>query len=627
VETALELYRRRVQTSGPSVAFRFKRQGSWRSVTWDETDRSVRELALGLLEHGIAAGDRVAILANTRYEWVLAELAILSVGAVSVPIYQSNTPAECAYILTHCGARAVFAEDPQQVAKLLEPAIRSQLTTVAKVFCFDETCHGAPQPRGAERATLRLSELLTSDDLRSWASTLAALSELGRARAAQTERLAELERRAHALRWDDAFTIVYTSGTTGPPKGAVLTQANIVSACDKMEAGLSISSADEQLLFLPVAHIFARTLAWATMGLGLRTTFAESIAALLPNLVEVRPTFMGGVPRVFEKVYSGALANAAEGGKVKKAIFDWAVAVGRQVSRRRQAGANLGLPLRAAYLVATKLVFSKLHAKLGGRMRILVSGGAPLAQHVAEFLHAAGLTILEGYGLTETTAATHVNRPHAHRLGTVGLAMDGVETRIAEDGEVLIRAGNVMKGYFNDPEATRAAIDDDGWLHTGDVGVIESGGFLRITDRKKDLIITAGGKNVAPQNLEGALKSHPLVSQVVVCGDRRPYLVALVTLNEDNARKWALQRGLVPEGVSGDELAVRLASTDVVKQEIQSAFDGLNRTLASYEAIKKFAILPRDLTQEAGELTPSLKVKRKVIIEKYAAVLGALYGE
>jgi long-chain acyl-CoA synthetase len=388
--------------------------------------------------------------------------------------------------------------------------------------------------------------------------------------------------------------------------------------CDSMREVLPIDHSDEQLLFLPMAHIFAKILEWTTIAKGSRIAFAESIAKIKDNLGEVRPTFMCAVPRVLEKVYLGILGNRNAAPPTKQRIFDWAFDIGKQVSKYKQRHQPVPLGLTLKNRIATRLVFAKIQSVLGGRIRFLVSGGAPLSREIAEFFHAAGVLILEGYGLTETTAGSCVNRPEKYAFGTVGVPVPGLEVKIAEDGEILIRGGSVMKEYYGKPEATREVIDADGWFHTGDIGVIDDG-IVKITDRKKDIIVNAGGKNIAPQNLENALKATPYISQVMVHGDKRPYLVALITLNEENVAKWARDNG-VPFNNVGD-----LANSEKVRALVGKYVDGLNAKEPSYSSIKKFAVLAHDFSQDTGELTPTLKVKRKFTSEKYKDIIDAFY--
>jgi long-chain acyl-CoA synthetase len=610
---AIDLFNERIKLSGPRTVLRWKEAGAWRESTWNDWDRAAREIAGGLRQLGLQLTDRVALLANTRPEWVYSDIGILMAGGTTVPIYQSNLPHECEYIINDSGSKVVFCEDPAQVDKLLTE--RAKLKGVTKVVCF-ETVSKLAKPDGKGRTELKMDDVVPAAE-KGWVITLAELRTLGQKWLG--EHAGELEKGWADINPDNPFTIVYTSGTTGPPKGVVLTHKNIVWECDAMKNVLPVDETDEQLLLLPLAHIFAKILEWVTIAKGSRIAFAESIAQIKANLSEVRPTYMCAVPRVLEKVYIGILGNRNASSPGKQKIFDWAFSVGREVSKVKQQQRPLPLGLSIKNAIATKLVFSKIQAVLGGRIRFLVSGGAPLSKDIAEFFHAAGVLILEGWGLTETTAGTCVNRPEKFAFGSVGPAVPGVEIKIAPDGEILVRAGSVMKEYYNKPEATKEAIDAEGYFHTGDIGVIEDG-ILRITDRKKDIIVNAGGKNIAPQNLENALKATPYISQVMVHGDKRPYLVALVTLNEENVAKWARDNGVTFSTVAD------LAKSDQVKKLVQKYIDELNAKEPSYSSIKKFQLLPADFSQETGELTPTLKVKRKFTYEKYKDIIDAFYA-
>ncbi len=598
-QNAVQMFVDRIKQSGPRQVFRFKADGAWRTASWADWDAASREIAGGLIALGVGLGERACILANTRAEWMYCDVGILMAGAVTVPIYQSNVPHECEYIINDCGAQVVFAEDPHQLEKLMKE--RDKLSGVKRVVYFQPNAK-LEKPDAQGRLEIKLDEVVPPDR-KDWVMSLEALRAEGRKWLGANG--GELERRWEKVTPADTFTIVYTSGTTGPPKGVVLTHENIVYTCHATRPVLIFSEDDEQLLFLPLAHIFAKILEWTTIYKGARIAFAESVAQLVANLGDVKPTFMGAVPRVYEKVYAKIQSNRAASPPTKQKIFDWAFSVGREVSKLQQAGRPIPLGLSIKHRLADRLVFSKIKAVLGGRIKFLVSGGAPLAREIAEFFHAAGLLILEGYGLTETTAASFVNRPDKYRFGTVGPAIPGLEVKIAEDGEVLLRGRSILKEYFNKPEATREVLEADGWFHTGDIGVLEDG-MLRITDRKKDLIVTAGGKNVAPQNLENALKAAtPLISQVMVHGDKRAYLTALITVNDEAAK------GMAP---------------DAVRAEVQKAVDAVNAREPSYSTIKKFALLEKDFSQETGELTPTLKVKRKACTEKYKAILDGFYA-
>ncbi|HEY7953818.1 MAG TPA: long-chain fatty acid--CoA ligase [Polyangia bacterium] len=610
---AIDLFGERVLKSGVKTCLRWKEGGVWREATWNDWDHASREIAGGLRALGLGHGDRACLLANTRPEWVYCDIGILMAGGITVPIYQSNVPHECEYIVNDSGAKVVFAEDPSQILKLM--AERDKLGRVAKVVYFDKTVKLA-KPDAQGRTELSLDEVLPAAE-KEWVISLAELRALGQKWIA--EHPEELERGWAAIDPASPFTIVYTSGTTGPPKGVVLTHANIVWECEAMRDVLPVDETDEQLLFLPLAHIFAKILEWTAIVKGPRIAFAESIAQIKANLGEVRPTFMCAVPRVLEKVYIGILGNRNASPPTKQKIFDWAFSVGRKVSKLKQQNQPIPFGLSVKNALATKLVFGKIQAVLGGRIRFLVSGGAPLSREIAEFFHAAGVLVLEGWGLTETTAGTCVNRPDKYAFGSVGAPVPGIEVKIAADGEILVRGGSVMREYYGKPEATAEAIDQEGWFHTGDIGVMTDG-LLRITDRKKDIIVNAGGKNIAPQNLENALKATPYISQVMVHGDQRPYLVALVTLNEENVAKWARDNN-----VAFSTLA-ELAKSPEVHKLVQKYIDELNAKEPSYSSIKKFSILPADFSQETGELTPTLKVKRKFTGEKFREVIDAFYA-
>ena len=614
--TTLDLFAERVIVSGDDVALRRKIDGTWRSSTWNDWDRVAREIAGGLVELGVELGDRVVVLSTTRAEWVEADVGILMAGAVTVPIYPSNTPEQCEYIITDSGATVVIVEDPHQLEKLYHPDVRGKLGEVSRVIYMTDVA-SLEKPDGQGRTSPTLDEVLPDDDDGDWLMSLAELRQRGAAWLDDNDgKLAEVADRVLPTQ---TFTIVYTSGTTGPPKGVILTHNNMSFTCDAIRDLLELSAADEQLMFLPLAHIFAKILEWASIAVGASMAFAESTTKLVANLQEVKPTFMGAVPRVYEKAYVKIQSNfAAKRQKaVPRMLINWALKQGK----RRSLLLCEGKPATDMSIrLADKLVFSKVQATFGGRLRFFISGGAPLAGDIAAFFHQAGILVLEGYGLTETTAVCNVNRPSSYRFGTVGPAIPGVEIKIAADGEVLMRGGNIMKGYHNKPEATREALDDDGWFHSGDIGVIDDDGKLRITDRKKDLIVTAGGKNVAPQNIESALKGLcPYLSQVMVYGDKRKYLSALLTLSEDNVRAWAEEQGIIEKGLA------ELSANGEVAKLVQGYVDELNGKLASYETIKKYKVLPHDFDQETGELTPTLKVKRKFCTEKYADVLASFY--
>ena len=593
-QSLARMFWNRVEKSAGSPAQKFKQQGTWKTLTWREVGNAVRDLAAGLVTLGRRPGDAVGILSTSRAEWVQADFAIFSAGCVTIPIYPTYPPDLIEYIVNDAGVKTLIVEDPTQLAKVLE--VDKAMPGLEQVVIMQGYEGREPSPRRF---------------------TWEALRRLGREKADSLK--AELANRVDGIKRDDVATIVYTSGTTGPPKGVVQTHGNHLSALESAAQTTSIAEGDVHLLFLPLAHSFARLESFIGVHRGLCTAFAESIDKLRENLPETQPHFICSVPRVFEKVYAGAMARAEGGSPVKRKIFNWALAVGKEVSRLKQANRPVPTALALKYKLAEKLVFSKMQAALGGRLRFAVSGGAPLSREIAEFFHAAGILILEGYGLTETCPVLTNNREDAYKFGSVGKPLPGVEVKIAADGEILGRGGNIAKGYFKKTEATREVFLEDGWFATGDIGRFDEDGFLFITDRKKDLIVTAGGMNIAPQNIENLLKGDPFISQVMVHGDRRPYPVALITLNPEELAKFAREQGIM----AGDPSV--LAKHPKVVERVQRTVDHKNSELQSYAKIKKFVILPEDFTVENGALTPTLKVKRKVISERHRPVLDALY--
>ena len=594
-ETSLaRMFWNRVEKSAPRPAQQLKQPKGWKTLTWREVGEAVREIASGLVALGRRPGEAIAILSTSRAEWVQADFAIFSAGGVTIPIYPSYPPDLIQYIVNDAGVKTLMAEDPTQLAKVLE--VEAAMPGLEQIVIIHGYEGREPSPR---------------------IFTWEALRRLGRDQADALK--TELASRVDGIKSDDVATIVYTSGTTGPPKGVVQSHGNHLSALESAAQTSSIAEGEVHLLFLPLAHSFARLESFIGVHRGLCTAFAESIDKLRENLPEARPHFICSVPRVFEKVYAGAMARADGGSPAKRKIFQWAVGVGKEVSRLKQAKRPVPGALAFKYRLAEKLVFSKMQAALGGRLRFAVSGGAPLSREIAEFFHAAGILILEGYGLTETCPVLTNNREDDYKFGSVGKPMPGVEVKIAADGEILGRGGNIAQGYFKKPEATREVFLDDGWFATGDIGRLDEDGFLFITDRKKDLIVTAGGMNIAPQNIENLLKGDPFISQVMVHGDRRPYPVALITLNPEELAKFA--RG---QGIMASDPSVLVSHPKIVER-VQRTVDHKNSELQSYAKIKKFVILPEDFTVENGALTPTLKVKRKVISERHQAILDALY--
>jgi len=530
-------------------AYLEEQEDGWREVSWTEAAGRVEALGRALRARGIGHGDAVAVVARTRLEWLLLDWAIMSIGAVVVGLYPSNTASECRYILEHCDAALVFVENDEQHDK------------VASVF-------SGPIVRFAE---------------------IAQFEDEGRAYDGPP---------ASPVSEDDVATLIYTSGTTGPPKGVILTHRNLVTAASR-----ATSATDEDdivLLFLPMAHSFARIAHQGSAFNGATVALVSDVARVPEALQRTRPTFLPAVPRVYEKIHANTLGEIERAGGVKRALGLWALRVGARASAADRPSPLLRVQAR----IADKLVFAKVKEKLGGRLRLGVSGAAPLGLDVLEFFKSMGILVIEGYGLTETSSSLSVNEQEDYRLGTVGRAVEGCEVKFDEDGEILVKSPSVFAGYYKDPDATAAAFTDDGWFRTGDVGEIDADGFIKITDRKKDLIITAGGKNIAPQNLENALKASRFVSQAVAIGDRRPYVTALITLDWDEVNA---------TGRDPQEL-------------VQEIVDTVNRDRVRVEQIKKFTILPRDFSQEEGEVTPTLKLRRRIVQEHFADEIEQLYS-
>jgi len=594
-----DLFQHNVDTRADAVAARCKREGSWLDLTWGDLGRDTDAVSAGLLRLGIEPGDRVCVQSNTRVEWPVADLGIVGAGGVTVPIYQSNTPEEAAYILEDSGAVAVFAEDEIQLAKLRE--VRDRVPRVRRVIVFDR--EPAEQGGGDDDWVLDWQTFLRE--------SREAAESLG----------GELRERRKRLEPGGLATLIYTSGTTGRPKGVMVTHENLVVAGEATVGVGIFSPEDIQLLFLPLAHSFAKLLTVGWYATGSLMAFAESIEKVVDNMGEVRPTFMASVPRIFEKVHARVVGEASGKPGLQGKIARWALAQGEQAARRQARGETPG---GLGWTLAKALVFKKvgrrLEQRFGGRLRFFISGGAPLSPEIAYFFQHAGISICEGYGLTETSSVTSVNLPERIRIGTVGAPVPEMEVRLADDGEILLRGKTIFAGYWQQPEATAEVLSDDGWFATGDIGEIDEAGHLKITDRKKDLIITAGGKNVSPQNIENQLKSKsPLISQVVVYGDRRPYLVALVTLEPVALEEWGGAQGL-----AGD--AAMLSQRQEVRQLVQHAVIGVNRELPRYETLKRFAVLDHDF--EVGDLlTPTLKVRRKLVNDRYMDLFEELYEE
>jgi long-chain acyl-CoA synthetase len=581
----------RVEATPRREALRMPTNQGWDSLTWEQVGQQAYDLAAGLLALGLRSEERVAIICSTRYEWILADLAVMCSGGATTTVYPSTETDDVAFIVADSGSRIVFAEDADQVAKLV--SAREQLPQVEKVVLIDGEGDG--------------------DWVMSWRD----LARLGADRL--REHPAEIDTVIASIEPSHLATLIYTSGTTGRPKGVELTQScwTYEGAC--VDAVQILTVDDVQFLWLPLSHSFGKVLLAAQLQIGFATAVDGRIDKIADGLAEVQPTFMAGAPRIFEKVRARVIQTALSEGGPKASIAQWAFAVGLQVSRRRQQGLQpVGL-LKVQHAVADALVFKKIRHRLGGNIRYLVSGSAALSREVAEWFEAAGLLILEGYGLTETSAGTALNRPHHWKFGTVGEPLPGTEMRIATDGEIQIRGPGIMRGYHGMPDQTAAVLDAEGWFSTGDVGEIDEGGRVRITDRKKDLVKTSGGKYIAPSVIEVRLKSlSPIVGHVVVHADKRNFASALITLDPDVAPQWAES-----EGVSGDYVA--LTTDPRVRTHLQAAVDELNAGLNRWETIKEFRVLDHEFTVETGELTPSQKVKRRVVESMYADVLNGMY--
>ena len=566
------------------VAARYKVGDEWRELSYGEVGRQIDEIALGLIELGIEPGDRICLLADTRLEWMLASYAISAAGAVVVPVYPTNSPLECRWVAGDSGARAIVCENGLQRAKIEQ--VRDELPELAHVIGIE--------PGGGET---------TLEELRS--------------RGREGDR-AELSARQDRVDPGEAYTIIYTSGTTGPPKGVVLTHANAMSVGEIVEKLQIVEPGEVTYLYLPLAHVFALITQLAITDQGATIVyFGRNTKQILPEIAETHPTYVPSVPRIFEKLYAVATGMVERAGEEDRKRFRQAIEVGMQVRMLRRDGKPVPPELEQAFERADGEIFQRVRQLFGGQLRFAISGAAPIAPEILRFFYASGVPVLEGWGMTESMGIGTVGTLEHFKFGTVGRAVPGVEVQIASDGEILMRGPHIFREYWRNPEATAETLVD-GWLHTGDLGELDEEGYLRITGRKKDIIITAGGKNLTPANLENDLKQSRFISQAVMYGDRRPYPVVLITLDPEEIGPWAKEKGL-PEDVA------MLADNQVVRDMIQPELDRANSNYAQVEQIKKFAILDHDLSVETGELTPSLKVKRNVIYERYADLFDSLY--
>lgn len=589
--TVAHLFRDRVAKTPQAEAFRFAEDDSWSSVTWSQVRERAYRLAAGLIALGVRPEDRVAIASSTRYEWALADLAVMCAGGATTTIYPTTIAPDVAYILSNSGSVVVFAEDDDQVAKLRERRI--DLPEIVRVVTIDGTTDG------------------------DWVISLDELEQMGAE--LLTTNSSAVDDRIDALTKDQLATIIYTSGTTGRPKGVRLSHDAWTYEAAAVDSIGILNPSDLQYLWLPLAHVFGKVLLTLPLQMGFPTAIDGRVDKIVDNLAVVQPTFMGAAPRIFEKAYGRITTMVANEGGVKAKLFAWATGVGAKVADARARGEEPSGMLARQYAVADKLVLHKVRARFGGRIRFFISGSAALNKDIATWFDSVGLVILEGYGLTETSAASFVNRPATNAIGTVGWALPGTEVQIAEDGEVLLRGPGVMEGYHNKPEDTAETKDADGWLHTGDIGTLDDNGYLKITDRKKDFFKTSGGKYVGPSLIESTFKGLcPYVSQFMVYGSDHNFVTALVTLDADAIKEWADLHG-----VAGDYRAI--VTSPEVRDMVQMYVDNLNVNLNRWEQIKKFTILDHDLTIEDGDLTPSLKLRRKAVSEKYQTTLDALY--
>ncbi|MBI3790964.1 MAG: long-chain fatty acid--CoA ligase [Gemmatimonadetes bacterium] len=565
--------------------------GRWTPISHATIAERVRRVALGLRKLGLAKGDRVAILSENRPEWLIADYGCLTAGFTDVPVYPTLPSEQVPDVVADAGAVAIFVSTAAQAAKV--EAARAQMPTLRHVITFE--------PQLTHGATL----------------TLADLEAMGRAEESPAT-IAAYEADARAVQPGDLATLIYTSGTTGKPKGAMLTHDNFYSNATASSRAVEVGPTDLALSFLPLSHVFERQGDYMLFSMGCSIAYAESVDAVPLNLSEVKPTIMMSVPRLYEKLYARILDSAISAGGLKKQIFFWARGVADRWADEKLAGREPGGFLAWQYGLAQKLVFSKLKQRVGGRLRYFCSGGAPLAAEINKFFYAAGLTILEGYGLTETSPVISVNTPAAFRIGTVGKVIPGVEIMIAADGEILARGPNIMRGYYNRPDATAEAIDADGWFHTGDIGVLEDG-YLRITDRKKDIIVTANGKNIAPQPIENLVKTNKYVSQAVMIGDKRKFPIILVVPNWEQLEKWAKIKNIL--WTDRKELMVMPTVQAKMDKEVARNLGGL----AHFEVPQKVVLLEHDFSVDSGELTPTLKVKRRVVDKNYKALIDQVY--
>lgn len=576
-----------------NVSYMYKVGGEYQSINYKDTYTRATQLAAGLLKLGAKKSDKILLLSENRLEWALADYAILSIGCVTVPIYPTLLPSHIEYIINHSDGQIIIVSDSHQLQKVME--IRNKIPKLRKI-------------------------ILMTGEIPEEVNSLKEIIEEGKKALSDDPKLVDGE--LEKITSDDIASVIYTSGTTGTPKGVMLSHGNILSNIEGSLQSISVSEADTFLSFLPLSHIFERMAGHflATYS-GATIAYAENIETVAENLKEVHPTVMTSVPRFFEKVYAKILDSLEEGSPVKKKIFLWAIEVGKKANLYKQKGLPLKGTLKTRYGIADKLVYSKLKERVGGKIRFFVSGGAPLAREINEFFNAAGLRLLEGYGLTESSPVISVNEEQNFKFGTPGLPIINVEVAIAEDGEILTRGPHVMKGYFKNEEETREVIDEEGWLHTGDIGYLDKDGFLYITDRKKNIIVTSGGKNIAPQPIENLIITSKYIDQAMVLGDKRKYCTAFIVPNMENLKDFAEKNSI--EFTDENDLIKKAEIINLIRKEIDEA----TIDLASYETIKKFRILKDPFTIESGDLTPTLKIKRNIVEQKFQMIIDEMYAE
>ncbi len=593
MEHLVDVFTDRCFQEPDKTAFLVKQEGRWHPVTWSEADTQSDRIAAGLLSLGIEPGSVVCILGNTRLEWTLSDVAILKAGCMSVGIYQTLSGDQAAYILKDSNAKVLLIEDQAQIDKI-SPHFE-KLPGLEYLVAWDEPVKG--------------EKVITWNGL---------MAKGEAAIAADPEYLA---RRKKQIRREDVAIIIYTSGTTGPPKGACLTHKNFLAELDATDVVNQEDIGDIMMFFLPLSHVGERIAQFMRIHRGITGAYVKDITKILDDIKEIRPTFFGSVPRIFEKAYARIRSQVDEAPASRQKIFHWAERVGREASRKIQSGEKIPPGLSIRYKLADKLVFKKVREIFGGRVRYFLSSAAPISVEIIEFFHACSMVILEGYGQTEVTCFCTLNMPDAYRFGSVGKVLPGVELKIADDGEIMVKGEIVFKGYLNQPELTEKTLANDGWIYTGDIGRIDTDGFLWITGRKKDIIITSGGKNVTPSNIENMIMNHPLIEYAMVHGDRRKFLTALISLSPENTSAWAESKGHPGLGYE------QIAGLDAMKQEIQKAITEANAHLANFETVKKFVILPQPLAIETGELTPTMKVRRNIVEQRYMNRLDELYTE